>query len=103
MHPILEKLGFARLFTHLPETTELQLDIQIHPFIALGPGHSPKESRAGSSLEAMLEKRCRGLRWLSGFPRAADTSAEFSGTSTTLRALGHMVSLGWIKEAQPSP
>ena len=101
MRPILEKPGFACLFTHLPETTELQLDIQIHPF--MGPGHSPKENRAGSSLEAMLEKRCQGLRWLSGFPRAVDTSAEFSGTSTTLRALGHMVSLGWIKEAQPSP
>lgn len=89
--PILEKPGFAHLFTHLLEPTELQLDRQIHPFIDLGPGHSQKVGLA------VPLRRC--LR-----RDAKDSgSAEFSGISTTLRALGHMVSLGRIKEVQPPP
>lgn len=89
--PILEKPGFAHLFTHLLEPTELQLDRQIHPLIDLGPGHC---QRVGLAVPL---RRC--LR------RDAKDSggAEFSGISTTLRALGHMVSLGWIKEVQPPP
>lgn len=91
LRPILEKPGFAHLFTHLLEPTELQLDRQIHPFIDLGPGHSQKVGLA------VPLRRC--LR------RDAKDSggAEFSGISTTLGALGRMVSLGRIKEVQPPP